>query len=509
MQDYSLDNMWYDYPVSGQYKAFYPKKTPIEFKMEKNFCRENSKSKFYVKGKFLRIPKDSENSISPQIIFETNSNTQVLHLDFKLASKENQLSAYYVWSKLFGENLTVDYRELPKFRLKDSFNLSISCSEFLNSGKWKIEMNLWDSLEFPNGLPRNPLDWDLNYYVNMSLNPENVQKVYVIGNWQIDFAGFTSEHCLGLGSNGLIVPQAAEACDVPRKYLCEYQSCYTTDGFPCIFPFKYKGTKHTKCISEDVYMPWCPTKLEGDIIKDWGLCLDDCIFDPPQPSCLQPPPVPPFGFTDEDGVVVQENYNSSWFNILFNEDKKMFMISRDVRKKLYQPLMVYNSKVVNEYNLSFLAWNQSDHFHDVYEIVPENGTASYTCPLGWVFEGSKNITQTAVCQDWAWNVQFNTSVGCVPVFCPEDELPPFPHNSAEGTTNIEEVKISNQTHWNSWGGEVTYTCPEGYVIEDPSRLDEQDDPIPDDEDVRSFTVKCGDNAVWTPVTTFSSKAMPR
>ena len=56
---------------------------------------------------------------------------------------------------------------------------------------------------------------------------------------------------------------------------------------------------------------------------------------------------------------------------------------------------------------------------------------------------------------------------------------------------------------------MTYTCPEGYVIEDPSRLDEQDDPIPDDEDVRSFTVKCGDNAVWTPVTTFGSKAMPR
>ena len=33
---------------------------------------------------------------------------------------------------------------------------------------------------------------------------------------------------------------------------------------------------------------------------------------------------------------------------------------------------------------------------------------------------------------------------------------------AVGTTNVEEVKAANSS-WNSWLGEVIYTCPKGYV----------------------------------------------
>ena len=505
-----LSGQWYQTAESNSYQAHLPRRTPLTFKMERGFCDVDSKSKFLVTGYFLNKP--NPDSISPQIIFEVNSTTEVFHLDFRQGSKHIP-TTYFAWSKLFNQNLTVRARELPELQYKQLFNLSITCREHSTSGQWKIRMNYWDPQGDPNGLVRNPADWDMNYYVNTTLNPNDVQNVYVIGHWQPVFAGFTASSCLGLGSNGLIIEGKGEGCERNRDYLCEYQSCSTTEGFACIFPFKYKGVEYKKCISEDVYKPWCPTRVEGDVIKDWGLCLDDCDHFPPEASCLTPPPVPLFGNKNKFGNIERENYEASWFSLTFLEtteyEKQKYVVSRAVRKKLYQPWMKYNSAELYERNLRFVAQDQFDHFNDVYEIVPENGKATYTCPLGWVFEGTKNVTQTAVCEKWEWNVLFNTSLGCVPVVCPEEELPPFPENSANGTTNVEEVKAENATHWNSWQGTVTYTCPPGYVLEAPGRHDEQDDPIPDDEEVRSFSVQCGDNAVWTPVTTFGSGKMPR
>ena len=44
---------------------------------------------------------------------------------------------------------------------------------------------------------------------------------------------------------------------------------------------------------------------------------------------------------------------------------------------------------------------------------------------------------------------------------------------------------------------LTYTCPRGYVIEQPAGVHyEQPDPIP--EELETFEVECAANAVWTP-----------
>ena len=49
---------------------------------------------------------------------------------------------------------------------------------------------------------------------------------------------------------------------------CPYRSCVTTDGYPCIFPFKYKNVTlegleteltYTKCSTVGLFVPWCPT----------------------------------------------------------------------------------------------------------------------------------------------------------------------------------------------------------------------------------------------------------
>ena len=176
---------------------------------------------------------------------------------------------------------------------------------------------------------------------------------------------------------------------VPRDYLCEHQSCYTKEGFECIFPFTYKDVVQTKCTSEDVYQPWCATQLEGDRIVS-----------------LDSPQVPMFG-NSSNGTIIIENYKASWFNLSFlraeiesnSSEEQQYLITRDVRKISYSPLVNYDRNNLFEENLTLIAKSQFDPLHNVYEIIPHNGEVNYTCPAGWVFEGSKNVTQTSTCQN--------------------------------------------------------------------------------------------------------------
>ena len=148
------------------------------------------------------------------------------------------------------------------------------------------------------------------------MNISEVVGVYFKGDIQIYYAGFTEDKCLTLSSNGLVVPMQGASCDQPLKSICEYQSCLTKDGDECVFPFTYKDKTYFKCTSEDVYLPWCATKMNGTRIERWGLCLADCEHEVPEPSCLAPPPVPEFGLRDGN-IILFSNYHSNWFNISF------------------------------------------------------------------------------------------------------------------------------------------------------------------------------------------------
>ena len=212
---------------------------------------------------------------------------------------------------------------------------------------------------------------------------------------------------------------------------------------------------------------------------------------------------------------MEQNYVATWFNLSFtnysdgtaNDNK--YQVTRDSRSKLYQPWIPYDETVLTESDLEFIAENQDSHFNDVYEIIPEGGSVAYTCPLGWVFEDSKNITQHGVCRNWTWVMQFNLTKACVPVVCPEEEVPSFPQHSAVGTNDVELVKQEDPVRWNRWRANLTFTCPSGYVIDVPMNNKEQWDPIPQDEESRSFTVQCGDNAVWTPRLLHGGNKMPK
>ena len=154
-------------------------------------------------------------------------------------------------------------------------------------------------------------------------------------------------------------------------------------------------------------------------IKDWGLCLEDCPYEEPKVSCLDPPPVPRFGLRKETGTPLFENYASDWFTIDFvnNSDNTLnhthLRIRRSERTKLYQPWMDWDSSSPNDTNLEFFAQSKDDHFNEVYQIMPNGSFVNYSCPLGWVFNSSNNITHRARCLDWSWVVDFDPSMPCI------------------------------------------------------------------------------------------------
>ena len=167
---------------------------------------------------------------------------------------------------------------------------------------------------------------------------------------------------------------------------------------------------------------------ENDVINSWGLCLLDCVHEPPNPSCLSPPPVPEFGFRADKQTgdlllsptsnILYQNYQSDWFNLSFVNMSNGFMnhthylVTRAQRNKLFMPWMVYEPDKTIEKDLQIIVRNRTDFFNDVYEIVPHGGNATYTCPPGYVFEDSKNISQIAYCNNGTWRADFNETKTC-------------------------------------------------------------------------------------------------
>ena len=75
--------------------------------------------------------------------------------------------------------------------------------------------------------------------------------------------------------------------------------------------------------------------------------------------------------------------------------------------------MIYKKAEEKDENLEFIAMSKDDHFNDVYQIMMNNTMANYTCPFGWVFQDSNNITHSAYCRNWTWVVDFNTTKPCI------------------------------------------------------------------------------------------------
>ena len=96
----------------------------------------------------------------------------------------------------------------------------------------------------------------------------------------------------------------------------------------------------------------------------------------------------------------------------------------------------------------------------------------------------------------------------IAVVCPEETIPPFREDSANGTIDFLERKAEDPAEWNVFRKRLTYTCPVGHVIDRPSGdYSEQPDPIPEEQ--YSFEVECAEDAVWTPRPLHGGTIMPR
>ena len=94
------------------------------------------------------------------------------------------------------------------------------------------------------------------------------------------------------------------------------------------------------------------------------------------------------------------------------------------------------------------------------------------------------------------------------VVCDEKTIPPFRTDSAIGTIDTEDRKLEDPLDWNTFRRRLTYTCPTGYVIENPNGVyNEQPDPIP--EEKFTFEVECEADAIWTPKPLHGGTVMPR
>ena len=403
-------------------EVFFPKSLPVKIYSPGGLCDPHSRQKFYMKGLWT-TGKITDN---PLITFKVNSTTMLFVFEFRPGDGKTTYSRYGVWSVLNGLNATqgseVVLSDLDPKLGTIEYNLTVTCVNFASTGTFRVVVNYWDPTGDPNEIARNSTNWDVTAPMNKLVGIDDVSEIRIQGSsMTVYYAGFTADQCLGLAPNGLVLSLSGTDCTASNKAVCEYKSCYTTQGNECVFPFYYKNVLYKKCTSTDVYIPWCATKVNAttSAILAWGLCLPDCDYEVPVVSCLAPPPVPKFGARNSSGSIVQQNYMSDWFQLSFvnNSDGSfnfsMFSVTRASRRRLFQPLTPYNASMVNETNLKIFVRTKDDFFNDVYEIRTNGSRAIYTCPLGWVFENSHNISQYAYCYNWTWTADFNTSKACV------------------------------------------------------------------------------------------------
>ena len=123
------------------------------------------------------------------------------------------------------------------------FEVVVACND--DDGIMQVTLdNKWTS-----AMPYN------SSVVNISL----VNTIEMAGSYKVRFAGYGAEGCLALTAHGRVVPFIGDECLQELPAVCEYQACYTKEGFECKFPFTYKDKVYKKCCQEDVYLPWCPT----------------------------------------------------------------------------------------------------------------------------------------------------------------------------------------------------------------------------------------------------------
>lgn len=221
-------------------------------------------------------------------------------------------------------------------------------------------------------------DWYLN---NASMITDDfsdlrrpIAETWVPPDTVLNVTGSTSG-CLEVTKSGLLHAKIDQDCDMEQKPTCQYKHCMTHQGKPCLFPFVYDNETHpiltfTICSGLDVYRPWCPTKLGENLnVLEWGDCLEDCPSESINSACLNDPRFP----LAADGMDAAVNYTHNY--------------TRGI------------SVVTDEFDY-----------------------VAFTCPDGYVYEGTNNKTHYAVCMHWEFIYLYDEDALCVRKYLPSSSF---------------------------------------------------------------------------------------
>ena len=207
-----------------------------------------------------------------RFILKATFNSRRLRSNFPTFSfKIDEINIPLKWSFIKGARL-IDSEDYEANRFLVS---SINDTEMVFFDKvWMLDHNTTAKPDFEvvvacndeEGLMNVTFDdtWETSMPYNSSIvDIAYVNTIEMSGSYKVRFAGYGAKGCLALTSHGRVVPFIGDECLQELPAICEYQACYTKDGFECKFPFTYKNKIYNKCSQEDVYLPWCPTGKIG------------------------------------------------------------------------------------------------------------------------------------------------------------------------------------------------------------------------------------------------------
>ena len=113
------------------------------------------------------------------------------------------------------------------------------------------------------------MKWTLNNGSDIVPLIEDLQRTGA--NWIPDKENTPENMTIGcaiLHPTGVMQTLYNASCIRTKTSICQYKSCLTIQGEPCIFPFRYKNVTidgleteliYTECSSQNLHRPWCPT----------------------------------------------------------------------------------------------------------------------------------------------------------------------------------------------------------------------------------------------------------
>lgn len=289
--DYSKERSWVE-SLRAAGTLVENEEKGLKFQFHQALCEDNLE--FRVWGNFSSKRLDVNRPVIKAIVDKNNIAFRwVFYKGGVIGDDADETDAFTVNAVVDGQQTPVVEVPLPGLDLKNhlNFTLVLDCPKEGSNRYFDITMND---------------EWTGRVKFNDSWVPgiHTLQLAGGIETGTAAYMGDPEKSCLLLTKNGRVEPKYDGDCDQSLPTVCEHQFCYTRDGFQCIFPFTYKGIVYKNCSSQDLFKPWCPTTLDsaGEILE-WGFCLEDCPFEEPAPSCIDPPPVPSFATPGTDEVL--------------------------------------------------------------------------------------------------------------------------------------------------------------------------------------------------------------